>query len=167
LQRENERAREGFFIKQMSSVDVLVISLSSPLRVGIYKDFKLIEEYIKSEQTSEVLPTVFEEILQKYRVKTLFFANGPGSFMAIKVSYIFLRSLSISLDIDLFGVDGFAFNQNRPIRAMRKVYFVKKDDKIETKVINEEIEQSFELPQSLNTKMFSGNCEPLYVLPAV
>ncbi|MFK5882176.1 MAG: hypothetical protein QM482_08160 [Sulfurospirillum sp.] len=145
----------------------MVISLSSPLRVGIYKDSKLIEEYCKTEQTSEVLPVLFDEILHKYKPKTLFFANGPGSFMAIKVSYIFLRSLSISLGIDLLGTDGFAFNQNRPIRAMRKVYFVKKDDKIETKVMSADIEQSFELPQALKREIFSKDCDPLYILPAV
>ncbi len=151
----------------MACVDILVISLSSPLRVGVYKDNKLVKEYIKTEQTSEVLPFVFDEILKAYKPNTLFFANGPGSFMAIKVSYIFLRSLSISLGVDLLGTDGFSFNQNRPIRAMRKVYFVKKDDKIETQVIDEEIEQYFELPSVLNREIFSKNCEPLYILPAV
>jgi len=148
-------------------VDVLVISLSSPLKIGIYKDNKLIKEYIKTEQTSEVLPLVFAEILQTYKIKTLFFANGPGSFMAIKVSYIFLRTLSISLDIDLLGIDGFEFNENRPIRAMRKVYFLKNNGKIDTQIINKDIEQKFELPKYLDRRVFMKNCEPLYVLPAV
>jgi hypothetical protein len=151
----------------MKDVDVLVISLSSPLKVGIYEDKKLIKEYVKNEQTSEVLPLVFEDILKNYKPKALFFANGPGSFMAIKISYIFLKSLSVSLDIELFGVDGFVFNDNRPIRAMRKVYFIKKDDKIETKMIKDELEQHFDLPKVLHVELFSKDCEPLYVLPAV
>ncbi len=141
--------------------------MSSPIKVGIYKDSKIIKEYCKTEQTSEVLPILFYEILQRYEIKSLFFANGPGSFMAIKVSYIFLRTLSISLGVDLLGIDGFAFNQNRPIRALKKVYFVKKNDKIETKIISTEIQQSFELPQLLNRDIFSKDCEPLYILPAV
>ncbi len=148
-------------------MDVLTISLTSPLRVGIYQDSKLIEEYCQVEQTSEMLPIIFDKILQKYKIKNLFFANGPGSFMAIKISYIFLKTLSISLGVELYGADGFVFNQNRPIRAMRKVYFIKKDDKIETKMINEEVEQSFELPRLLDIGIFSKECEPLYVLPAV
>lgn len=148
-------------------MDVLVISLSSPLKIGIYKDNKLIKEYIKTEQTSEVLPLVFAQILQTYKIKTLFFANGPGSFMAIKVSYIFLKTLSISLDIDLLGTDGFEFNENRPIRAMRKVYFMKNNGKIVTKIIDQDIEQKFELPKHLDRRKFMQNCEPLYVLPAV
>ena len=145
----------------------MTISLTSPLRVGVYQDARLIEEYCQLEQTSEILPVVFDKILQRYKIKNLFFANGPGSFMAIKVSYIFLKTLSISLNVQLYGVDGFAFNQNRPIRALRKVYFIKKDDKIETKVIDEEVEQSFELPRLLDTEIFSKDCEPLYILPAV
>ncbi len=144
-----------------------MISLSSPLKIGIYKDDKLIKEYVKTEQTSEILPVIFAQILQTYKIKTLFFANGPGSFMAIKVSYIFLRTLSISLGIKLLGVDGFEFNNNRPIRAMRKVYFMKKDGKIETEIMNQDIEQKFELPEYLDKSVFMKNCEPLYVLPAV
>ena len=145
----------------------MVISLSSPLKIGIYRDNRLIKEYVKAEQTSEVLPYVFAQIVKTYKIKTLFYANGPGSFMAIKASYIFLRTLSISLGIDLLGVDGFKFNENRPIRAMRKVYFLKNSGKIDTKVINEDIEQKFELPKHLDKKIFMKNCEPLYVLPAV
>ncbi len=141
--------------------------MSSPLIVGIYKDGNLIKEYIKTEQTSEVLPIVFDEILKKYKIQNLFFANGPGSFMAIKVSYIFLKTMSISLGVGLFGCDGFAFNKNSPIRAMRQVYFVKENEKIITKIIKEEIEQKFQLPQLLKKEQFSQNCEPLYVLPAV
>ena len=87
--------------------------------------------------------------------------------MAIKVSYIFLKTLSISLDVDLLGADGFEFSNNRPIRAMRKVYFVKKEGKIDTEIIKEEIEQKFDLPQILNKSIFIKNCEPLYILPAV
>jgi len=144
-----------------------VISLSSPLKIGIYENSNLIKEYCKNEQTSEILPTVFMEILQTYKIDTLFFANGPGSFMAIKVSYIFLKSLSITLGIQLLGCDGFAFNNNRPIRAMKRVYFVKKDGKIVTEVMHDDIEQSFDLPSILEKNLFSKDSEPLYILPAV
>ncbi len=144
-----------------------MISLSSPLKIGIYENSNLIKEYCKNEQTSEILPTVFMEILQTYKIDTLFFANGPGSFMAIKVSYIFLKSLSITLGIQLLGCDGFAFNNNRPIRAMKRVYFVKKDGKIVTEVMHDDIEQSFDLPSILEKNLFSKDSEPLYILPAV
>ncbi len=148
-------------------IDVLVISLTSPLKVGLYKNNFLIKEYVKYEQTSEILPVVFDDILKIYRIKSLFFANGPGSFMSIKVSYIFLKTLSVSLGVELLGSDGFLFNKNRPIRAMKKVYFVKENGKIDTKIMKDEIEQNFNLPKLLDRAKFSKNCEPLYILPAV
>lgn len=119
------------------------------------------------EQTSEVLPVLFEEILQEYAPKQLFFARGPGSFMAIKITYIFLRTLSISLGIPLLACDGFMFNERKPIRAMRNLYFVKEAEKITTVRLEEPVEQHFSLPQILNKDLFNDEIEPLYMLPAV
>jgi len=87
--------------------------------------------------------------------------------MAIKVAYIFLRTLGISLGCKIFASDGFAFNDNSPIRALKKVYFIKENGKIKTKITNEEFSQNFFLPKILDRDIFSKNCEPLYVLPAV
>ena len=44
------------------------------------------------DQTSEALPLLFESILKEYDPKRLFFARGPGSFMAIKITYIFFKN---------------------------------------------------------------------------
>ncbi len=143
------------------------MALSSPLLVGIYKKDKLVKSYTKNEQTSDALPMVFDEIIQSYQIENIYFANGPGSFMAIKVAYIFLKTISISLGISIFASDGFLFNKNRPIRALKRVYFVKENSKISTKISKKEFEQKFELPNFLEKKKFSQNCEPLYILPAV
>ena len=145
----------------------MVIALSSPVLVGIYKDGELIDSYKKESQTSEILPVIFEEILHKYEIKRLFYTRGPGSFMAIKVTYLFLKTLSIVKDIKLLATEGFSFNENRPIRALKKVYFVKNNDKIVTKIYKDEIEQKFFLPKTLDEEIFSEEIEPLYVLPAV
>ncbi|WP_458700829.1 hypothetical protein ACKGJI_01675 [Sulfurospirillum sp. 1307] len=141
--------------------------MSSPLKVGIYKDNELIKEYSSEKQTSEVLPQIFKQILEEYECKRLFFARGPGSFMAIKVSFIFLRTISISKNIELFATDGFYFNNNMPIKAMRKLFFVKNNDKIETQVLNDAKECEFHLPKVLHIEDFSKEIEPLYILPAV
>ena len=109
-----------------------MISLSSPLQVGIYDNNNLIKQYETKEQTSEALPTLFQEILENFTCKRLFFAKGPGSFMAIKISYVFLKTLSISLGDPLYACDGFMFNANRPIRAMRNLYFMKENEHIIT-----------------------------------
>lgn len=144
-----------------------MISLSSPLHVGIYNNNHLIKQYETKEQTSEVLPTLFKEILESFTCKRLFFAKGPGSFMAIKISYVFLKTLSISLNAPLYACDGFAFNANRPIRAMRNLYFIKENEQIITQRFDEEIEQVFHLPDYLDATKFDENTDPLYMLPAV
>ncbi len=137
------------------------------MQVGIYENNKLIKEYSTKEHTSEVLPYIFKEILENFTCRRVFFARGPGSFMAIKITYIFLRTLSITKDIELFASDGFNFNSNKPIRAMRKMYFVKKDDKIETEFFEEEQTSEFILPKTIELENFTKDIEPLYILPAV
>lgn len=144
-----------------------MIALSSPLLVGIYQNDILIKQYEEFGKTSDMLPDLFSKILDEYNVENIFFTNGPGSFMAIKVAYIFLKTLSISLNIDIFATDGFNFNNNSPIRAMKKIYFIKEDKYITTSMINVEIEDRFELPGTLKKDLFSKNCDPLYILPAV
>jgi len=146
---------------------VVVISLTAPLKVGIYIDDRLIKEYISQEQTSEVLPKIFNEIFLNYNCKKIFFANGPGSFMAIKVTFIFLRTLSITKNIELLAVDGFYFNENSPIKAMRDRYFAKEGDKIVIRSFKDTELKEFKLPKTLKEKDFSSKIEPLYILPAV
>lgn len=87
--------------------------------------------------------------------------------MAIKITYIFLRTLSITKEIELFASDGFDFNNNSPIKAMRKMHFVKKDGKIRTQFFEEEQTCEFVLPKTINIENFSMDVEPLYILPAV
>jgi hypothetical protein len=88
--------------------------------------------------------------------------------MAIKVSYIFLRTLSIVHQIPLYATEGFTFNENHPIKATGALYFMKKDGKISTKKITAPIVlKDFILPQKLEPALFSRDIEPLYVLPAV
>jgi len=119
------------------------------------------------EQTSEALPMLFEAILKEYTLSNLFFARGPGSFMAIKISYIFLKTLSLSLHIPLLACDGFALNGGGPIKAMRNLYFIKEYGSIVTHHFDKDIEQTFALPALLDATLFGHEIEPLYMLPAV
>jgi tRNA A37 threonylcarbamoyladenosine modification protein TsaB len=149
-------------------VDLVLITLSSPIMIGIYEEKELIESIVSSEKSSDVLPTLFETIFKKYQVKNLFYANGPGSFMAIKVAYIFLKSLSIVKKIPLYAVDAFYFNENRPIKAIGKLYFVKVASEIKTEKFDEKIENDFKLPKLLNYNDFKNNSTaPLYSIGAV
>jgi len=88
--------------------------------------------------------------------------------MAIKVTYIFLRTLSIARQIPLFATDGFDFNNNSPIKATGALYFMKENGKISTiKYATPPKSEAFTLPQTLEASCFSHKAEPLYVLPAL
>ena len=149
------------------SVDLVFITLSSPIMIGIYEDTKLIDSVISEEKSSEVLPAIFQELLDKYEIKKLFYANGPGSFMAIKVAYIFLKSMSILKKIPLFATDAFYFNENQPIKALGKLYFVKLSSEIITQKLETVPSSSFKLPDVLDYSEFSTTTEPLYGIGAV
>ena len=149
------------------SVDVVCVTLSSPILIGIYEDKKLIETVSSQEKTSEILPKIFEEILEKYDVKNLFYAKGPGSFMAIKITYIFLKSLSVLKNIPLFATDAFYFNENQPIKAIGKLFFVKISSKIETRKLEKVPTSEFKLKDVLEYDEFDSESTPLYAIGAV
>jgi len=149
------------------NIDVLLIALSSPIMVGIYEDSKLIDTIISEEKSSEILATIYKDIFTKYDVNRLYFSNGPGSFMAIKVAYVFLKSISIIKNIELFATDAFKFNKNNPIKAIGKLYFVKVSQEIKTQKLDIIPEMVFELPKLLNHDEFSTDTAPLYKIGAV
>jgi tRNA A37 threonylcarbamoyladenosine modification protein TsaB len=148
-------------------VDIVLITLTSPIMIGIYENNKLIETIESSKKSSDVLPLLFRDIFKNYKVKKLFYANGPGSFMAIKVAYIFLKSLSILKNIPLFATDAFYFNENQPIKAIAKLYFVKVSQEIKTQKLEEAPEFKFKLPDVLDYSEFSTKTAPLYMIGAV
>jgi len=149
------------------SVDVLLIALSSPIQIGIYEDAKLIKSIKSEEKSSDVLPKIYEELFKEYNVKKLFYANGPGSFMAIKVAYIFLKSLSILKNIPLYATDAFKFNNNQPIKAIAKLCFVRIHSEIKTQKLETVPEANFLLPDVLDYSEFSDITTPIYGIGAV
>ena len=149
------------------SVDVLLVALSSPIQIGIYENSKLIDTITSDKKSSDVLPIIYRDIFKKYSVERLFYANGPGSFMAIKVAYIFLKSMSILKNIPLYATDAFKFNKNRPIKAIGKLCFVKISSEIKTQKLEIVPEANFELPDVLDYNEFTTNTTPLYMIGAV
>ena len=147
--------------------DLVVIALTSPIIIGVYKDKVLIETIKSEERSSEVLPELFRALIAKYAIEHIIYANGPGSFMAIKVSYIFLRTLCIVKNISLLATDAFYFNNNAPIKAVGKLYFVKNRDAIETETLLEAPVMEFTLPQQLRLEDFSKETAPFYGIGAV
>jgi tRNA A37 threonylcarbamoyladenosine modification protein TsaB len=150
-------------------VSVFVISLATPILVGIYEDNTLIKTISKTGKTSEVLPVIMKEVIDNYNIKNIIYVNGPGSYMAIKIAYIFLKTLSITKDIKLFASSGFETNKNSPIKALGKKYFViDSQNNIELKLLDEnDILNDFILPQNININNYSQNTLPNYQLPVV
>ena len=123
----------------MQKLEILVISIASPILVGIYKDGKLEETISMEGMTSDTLPIIFDKLLKKYtQLDAIYYVNGPGSYMAIKVAYIFLKSIAIVKNIPLYAAKGFAFNGNTPIKALGKKYFFNSlDDTIKIDFLEE------------------------------
>jgi len=151
----------------LREVDIVLVALSSPIKVGIYEDARLIETIESNEKSSEVLPKIYQDIFKRFHVKKLFYANGPGSFMAIKIAYIFLKSLSIMKNIPLFATDAFYFNKNAPIKAIGKLCFVKISSQITTRKLEIAPMMEFWLPDVLDYKEFSTTVTPIYGIGAV
>lgn len=149
-------------------VDILVISISSPLKIGLYENNVLVKTYEIDGKTSDVLPELFKEITKSFEIGRLFYVNSPGSYMAIKVAYVFLKSVSIAKNIPLYACNGFYFNNNSPIKALGKKYFINKNDETIIDFIDEKtIIEAFTLPLNLDETIFSDETLPIYNLPAV
>ncbi|NPA29226.1 MAG: hypothetical protein GXO33_03480 [Epsilonproteobacteria bacterium] len=149
-------------------MSLLAVSGNGRLLLGLYEKGRLIKRYEHEGKTSEILPGLLEEILALYHIDTLYYAKGPGSFMALKILYVTFKTLSVALNIPLFAADAFAFNNGAPIRAVGRSCFVKKEGKIE--IAKGEAcagEGRFALPERLNEVVFDTETEPMYVLPAV
>lgn len=147
--------------------DVVVIALGAPLLVGVYKDGMPVETIESQEMTSESLPGIFEALLERYEIGHLIYARGPGSFMGIKISYLFLKTLSITKKIPLLAADAFYFNENAPIKAVGKLFFVKIADKIETRTLDEVPPSRLRLPERLELNDFDADTAPHYGIGAV
>ncbi|MCX6073551.1 MAG: hypothetical protein NTY39_04450 [Campylobacterales bacterium] len=147
--------------------DAVVIALGSPIRVGIYKEGELIEAISSDKVGSDALPEIFEDLLRRYTFGRLIYANGPGSFMGIKVTYLFLKTLSIVQKVPLFALDGFFFNENSPIKAYGKLYFVKNSTTISLESFEQLELYTFKLPLTIDTKNFNTDNAPCYGIDAV
>ncbi len=151
----------------LSSYEIVIVSIASPLLLGVYQDGELIETIKTKEKTSDILLKLLSELKSKYNYKRVIYTSGPGSYMAIKLTYITLRSLEILNGITVDACEAFTLNNNKPIKAMGKLYFIKENNTIITKKFDEVLEQRFALPSMLSEVTILENNKPLYILPAV
>ncbi len=149
-------------------VKLFLVSFGKEIRVGLYdENSALIKELFSEKKSSEALPEIFESLLRDYEPVMLAYVRGPGSYMALKLAYVFLKTLSIVHDIPLKGCDAFEVTGGEPVKAMGKLYFIKENGKITLKKYEEPPTVTVRLPKRLEMIDFDTDAEPLYILPAV
>jgi len=148
---------------------LFIISIANPILIGIYKDGILVETIKEIGKTSDILPHTVDNILKNNTLDEIIYVNGPGSYMSIKISYIFLKTLSITIDVPFFAISGFDTNGNSPIKALgQKYFFLDTDNEIKMRFLeeNEKIDD-FVLPQKIDYSLCFENTLPNYQLPVV
>ena len=50
-------------------IEILVITISKPLLIGVYKDKKLLRKIEQNGLTSDELPILFKDLLEEFDVK--------------------------------------------------------------------------------------------------
>ncbi len=151
----------------MPKYTLLVNTIASPLQIGLYKNGQLQEHMVDKKKTSEILLPLILNFMERYPVDEIIYCRGPGSYMAIKLTYIILKTIEISQQIPCRGCSAFALNGNKPIKAMGNLYFIKEKETIMTKKYEEPVEASFFLPQSIHDLAIDEESTPEYIIPAV
>ncbi len=146
---------------------LLIISISTPILIGVYEDNERIEVFSSDKKTSEILLPLLQNILKRYDISKIIYTRGPGSYMAIKLTYIMLKTIEIVRDIKCYGCSGFTLNDNQPIKAIGNLYFIKEKETIMTKKYEQPVKASFALPQSIHDLELDEESTPEYILPAV
>ena len=152
---------------QNPSHKLLIVSIASPLLLGVYRDDKLIQSHSSEKKTSEILLALIQEILEKYDISEIIYTRGPGSYMAIKLTYIMLKTIEIIKNIPCRGCSGFSLNGGQPIKAIGNLYFIKEKETIMTKKFEQPVDAFFVLPQSIHDLEIDEESTPEYSLPAV
>ena len=146
---------------------LLVISISSPILLGVYRNDFLLKTFSSDKKTSDILLPLLKDILDEYDISEIIYTRGPGSYMAIKLTYIMLKTIEILEGIKCVGCSGFALNGGEPIKAIGNLYFIKEKETIITKKFEQPVNVVFTLPQSIHDLEIDEESTPEYSLPAV
>ncbi len=157
-------------------LDLALISLGDGVLLGVYQNNSLKASYTSKAKTSEALVEVFSQLFKDFKslylaspvVKGVYYAKGPGSFTSLKLTHVFLHTLALIHDFELYSTTGFDFNDNTPILAYANQYFVSKEmeslrDFKDLKVLPKD----FMLPSYLEKDKFTQSNTPFYILPPI
>lgn len=169
---------------KMRKILILPNVANAPTLIGMYDtSCNLVESHTLEIPLSDGLVPFFVVFENKgVKFKELYFVRGPGSFMALKLIYLFAKTLQITKNIALYATDAFYFNNNSPIKAYGNCYFVKENVETHTAELHTSPNillktynapntippiAPFALPKVLNLEIFSTELNPLYVLPPI
>ncbi|MCQ2779437.1 tRNA threonylcarbamoyladenosine biosynthesis protein TsaB, partial [Helicobacter pylori] len=119
-------------------LDLVLISLGEGVLLGAYQNDFLCASYTSKSKTSEALVEVFSQLFEDFKnstlpaIKGVYYAKGPGSFTSLKLTHVFLHTLALIHDFELYSTTGFDFNDNTPIFAyVNKYFFLKEKENFE------------------------------------
>jgi hypothetical protein len=163
----SDHSKAGHLQKASPNVTLVVLSIGAVLQIGVYENETLIDRVVSEEKTSEILLPLLSQLLERYEVEKIIYTRGPGSYMAIKLTYVILRTIEIVRGIRCFGCSAFAFNGGTPIKAVGNLYFIKEKETIITKKLEQPFQTELVLPQCIHDLEIDEESVPDYRLPAV
>ncbi|MFP6284537.1 tRNA threonylcarbamoyladenosine biosynthesis protein TsaB [Helicobacter pylori] len=155
-------------------LDLALISLGERVLLGVYQNNFLCTSYTSESKTSEALVEVFSQLFKDFKnptlpaIKGVYYAKGPGSFTSLKLTHVFLHTLALIHDFELYSTTGFDFNDNTPILAYANKYFVSKEMESLSDFKDLKIApKDFMLPPFLEKDKFTKLNTPFYILPPI
>ncbi|GAA7428895.1 tRNA (adenosine(37)-N6)-threonylcarbamoyltransferase complex dimerization subunit type 1 TsaB [Helicobacter pylori] len=155
-------------------LDLVLISLGDEVSLGVYQNNFLCASYTSKSKTSEALVEVFSQLFEDFKnptlpaIKGVYYAKGPGSFTSLKLTHVFLHTLALIYNFELYSTTGFDFNGNTPILAYANKYFVSKETGSLTDFKDLRIvPKDFILPPFLEKGKFTQLNTPFYILPPI
>jgi len=123
--------------KALPEYVLLINPIASPFQMALYRDGKIENYWHCSGFVSDRLPEEIDKVFGKFKIRSIIYANGPGSFMAVKLTYIMLRTVEIVNGIPFYGCSAFSLNGGKPLKAAGNLYFVKEKENIITQTYRE------------------------------
>ncbi|GHV10482.1 glycoprotease [Campylobacterota bacterium] len=152
----------------MRSVSLLLLSATRPTRLAIYgEDGGVIEQFQSDLPLTESLYDAIKAFDEAYAIERVLYARGPGSFMGLKLGYLFLRSFALGRGIDFLAADSFALSGGAPIHSHSKRWFVLENGSAAIRSFDSAPAEVLSPPERLDLTLFSAETAPNYILSAV
>lgn len=144
---------------------LLLLTISKSAVVTIYgENGSLQESQTLQGKLTDSLYAAVKDLESRYNITQVAYAKGPGSFMGLKLGYIFLQTYSSVKHIPFVAASSFIFADE--IHSNGNRWFVKRGNEIDLITKNSTI-NPIVAPTQIDLACFDGAVEPNYILPAV